>query len=107
VLVSSPRPLRETRNTTTRASTADEGARVHATDGDHVHYPWSAQALVEPIARGSCTSSALFAKGGLLPFTNSNRLHALPPCTVAQAEAREGIVILDEALSVADAYCAG
>jgi taurine--2-oxoglutarate transaminase len=42
---------------------------------------------------------------GLLPFTNFNRLHAVPPCNVTEAEAREGIEILDEALSAADAYC--
>jgi taurine--2-oxoglutarate transaminase len=42
---------------------------------------------------------------GLLPFTNFNRLHAVPPCNVTEAEAREGIEILDEALLAADAYC--
>ena len=67
----------------------------------------------EPLAPYGGTSGAMedlvraCKKGGLLPFTNSNRLHAVPPCTVTQAEAREGIAILDEALSVADAYCAG
>ena len=44
-------------------------------------------------------------QGGLLPFTNYNRLHGVPPCTVSDDEAREGIAILDEALSAADAYC--
>jgi taurine--2-oxoglutarate transaminase len=44
---------------------------------------------------------------GLMPFTNFNRLHVVPPCNVSEAEAREGIAILDEALSVADAYCEG
>jgi taurine--2-oxoglutarate transaminase len=44
---------------------------------------------------------------GLVPFSQFNRVHAVPPCNVSEAEAREGIAILDEALSVADAYCAG
>ncbi|MGI8882387.1 MAG: aspartate aminotransferase family protein [Jatrophihabitans sp.] len=43
-------------------------------------------------------------KGGLLPFTNYHRLHVVPPCTVSDAEAREGLAILDEALSAADAH---
>ena len=44
-------------------------------------------------------------EGGLLPFMKFNRLHAVPPCNVSEAEAREGIAILDEALVAADAYC--
>jgi taurine--2-oxoglutarate transaminase len=43
---------------------------------------------------------------GLLPFTNFNRLHVVPPCTITRAEAEEGLAILDEALTVADAYTA-
>jgi taurine--2-oxoglutarate transaminase len=34
---------------------------------------------------------------GLLPFTNYNRLHVVPPCTVTETEAKEGLAILDEA----------
>jgi taurine--2-oxoglutarate transaminase len=41
---------------------------------------------------------------GLLPFANFNRLHAVPPCTISAAEAKEGLAILDEALAVADAH---
>ena len=65
----------------------------------------------EPIAPYGGTSAAMddlvraCKRGGLLPFTNYNRLHAVPPCTVSEDEAREGIAILDEALSAADAYC--
>jgi taurine---2-oxoglutarate transaminase len=40
---------------------------------------------------------------GLWPFVNMNRLHVVPPCTVSEAEAKEGLEILDEALAVADA----
>ena len=39
---------------------------------------------------------------GLLPFVNFNRLHVVPPCTITDEEAKEGLAILDEALAVAD-----
>ena len=42
--------------------------------------------------------------GGLLPFANFNRIHVVPPCTVSDAEAREGLAILDDALDIADAH---
>lgn len=33
---------------------------------------------------------------GLLPFTNFNRLHVVPPCTVTDSEAKDGLAILDD-----------
>jgi taurine--2-oxoglutarate transaminase len=44
---------------------------------------------------------------GLWPFVHSNRTHVVPPCTVSAEEVREGLAILDEALSVADRYAGG
>jgi taurine---2-oxoglutarate transaminase len=41
---------------------------------------------------------------GLWPFINMNRTHVVPPCNVSRAEAKEGLAVLDEALSVADEY---
>ena len=41
---------------------------------------------------------------GLIPFANFNRLHVVPPCTITAEEAKEGLAVLDEALSVADAH---
>jgi taurine--2-oxoglutarate transaminase len=41
---------------------------------------------------------------GVLPFTNYNRLHVVPPCTVSAAEAEEGLAALDAALDAADAH---
>lgn len=41
---------------------------------------------------------------GLLPFVAANRVHVVPPCTVSVEEAREGLALLDEALTVADAH---
>lgn len=43
---------------------------------------------------------------GLWPFVNMNRLHVVPPCTVSEAEAKEGLAILDQALGAADAHAA-
>jgi taurine--2-oxoglutarate transaminase len=69
------------------------------------------KATREPIAPYGGTSPAMTdlmnacKQRGLLPFSQFNRVHAVPPCNVSEAEAREGIAILDEALSVADAYC--
>jgi taurine--2-oxoglutarate transaminase len=44
---------------------------------------------------------------GLLIFNNFNRLHIVPPCTISESEARDGLARLDRALSVADQYYAG
>jgi len=44
---------------------------------------------------------------GLVAFANFNRLHVVPPCTITDEEAKEGLAILDEALATADAFSAG
>jgi taurine---2-oxoglutarate transaminase len=44
---------------------------------------------------------------GLMPFLNYNRLHAVPPCIVSEAEAKEGLAILDEVFTVVDRYYEG
>jgi taurine--2-oxoglutarate transaminase len=41
---------------------------------------------------------------GLWPFTHFNRMHVVPPCTTSVEQVREGLAIIDDALSVADAY---
>jgi taurine--2-oxoglutarate transaminase len=43
----------------------------------------------------------------LLIFNNFNRLHVVPPCTVTDEEARDGLARLDRALGVADKYYVG
>jgi taurine--2-oxoglutarate transaminase len=43
----------------------------------------------------------------LLIFNNYHRLHVVPPCTITDDEAREGLARLDRALSVADKYYVG
>jgi taurine---2-oxoglutarate transaminase len=67
----------------------------------------------EPLAPYGGSSEAMNAlvaackSRGLVPFVNYNRLHAVPPCTISEAEAKEGLAILDEALTVADGYYRG
>ncbi|GAA0476795.1 aspartate aminotransferase family protein [Streptomyces sp. NPDC046215] len=48
--------------------------------------------------------TAACKKSGLWPFVNMNRTHVVPPCTVSEAEAKEGLALLDEALTAADAH---
>jgi taurine--2-oxoglutarate transaminase len=68
------------------------------------------RATKEPLAPYGGTSEAMTAlvgackERGLLPFTNYNRLHVVPPCTITDQEAKEGLAMLDEALSVADGF---
>ena len=64
----------------------------------------------EPLAPYGGTSPAMNAvvaackAGGMLPFANYNRIHAVPPCNVSDDEVAEGLRILDDALTVADGY---
>lgn len=64
----------------------------------------------EPLAPYGGSSPAMAAtlaackSGGLLPFSNYNRIHAVPPCNVSDDEVAEGLRILDAALTVADGY---
>jgi taurine--2-oxoglutarate transaminase len=64
----------------------------------------------EPLAPYGGSSPAMNAvigackSGGLLPFANFNRIHAVPPCNVTDAEIAEGLRILDSALDVADSH---
>ncbi|MBD0746107.1 aspartate aminotransferase family protein [Streptomyces sp. CBMA152] len=46
-------------------------------------------------------------KNGLWPFINMNRTHVVPPCNITEAEAKEGLAVLDDALAVADEYTTG
>ncbi|UYP19542.1 aspartate aminotransferase family protein [Rhodococcus sp. Z13] len=68
------------------------------------------RATKEPLAPYGGSSPAMNAviaackAGGLLPFANFNRIHAVPPCNVSDDEVREGLEILDRALDVADEH---
>ncbi|HUZ25083.1 MAG TPA: aspartate aminotransferase family protein [Streptosporangiaceae bacterium] len=66
--------------------------------------------MLAPYGGSSPAMNALVAEcrsRGLMPFTNYNRLHVVPPCTVTESEAKEGLAILDEALAVADRFYQG
>jgi taurine--2-oxoglutarate transaminase len=68
------------------------------------------RAMLAPYGGSSDAMNALVADckaRGLMPFTNYNRLHVVPPCTVSESEAKEGLALLDESLSVADGYYTG
>jgi len=68
------------------------------------------RAMLAPYGGASPAMTELMAackSGGLVPFINYNRLHVVPPCTVSDAEAKEGLGILDEALAAADRHYEG
>ena len=71
------------------------------------------QATREPLAPYGASSDAMNAviaackSGGLLPFANFNRIHAVPACNITDAEVAEGLAILDKALDVADTHVTG
>jgi taurine--2-oxoglutarate transaminase len=68
------------------------------------------RAMLAPYGGSSPAMTELVARckaGGLLPFTNYNRMHVVPPCTITGTEAKEGLAILDEALAVADGHYRG
>src|SRR6185312_136834 len=44
---------------------------------------------------------------GLLPFANFNRIHVVPPLNTSAEDARTGLAILDEVLTLADAHAEG
>ena len=45
-------------------------------------------------------------KQGLLVFAHFNRIHVVPPLTTSEDELRQGVAILDDALTLADAHVA-
>ncbi|MCP9272267.1 aspartate aminotransferase family protein [Mycolicibacterium arenosum] len=62
-------------------------------------YGGSSPAMAEVLA--ACKAN------GLLPFANFNRIHAVPPCNVSDAEVNEGLQMLDAALTIADKHVTG
>jgi taurine--2-oxoglutarate transaminase len=65
----------------------------------------SDRATREPLAPYGGSSPAMAAvvkacqERGMLPFANYNRIHVVPPLTTTDDEAREGLAILDAALT--------
>ncbi|APB00373.1 Taurine--2-oxoglutarate transaminase [Nocardia seriolae] len=75
---------------------AVELVRDRATREPLAPYGGSSPAMTEAVAAAKAA--------GLLLFVNFNRLHVVPPCTISEAEAKEGLAILDHALTVADGH---
>jgi len=73
----------------------------------------SDRAKKEPLAPYGASSPAMneilaaCRRERLLIFNNFNRLHVVPPCTITDEEARDGLARLDRALGVADQYYLG
>jgi len=71
------------------------------------------RATKEPLAPYGASSPAVgellraCRDEGLLIFNNFHRLHIVPPCTISEADAREGLARLDRALKIADQYYVG
>jgi len=62
---------------------------------------WSTKEPLAPYGGSSPEMAALVRAcrdRGLLVFHNHNRIHVVPPCIVTEAEAKEGLAVLDEAL---------
>ncbi|MEK7422389.1 MAG: aspartate aminotransferase family protein [Actinomycetota bacterium] len=57
-----------------------------------------------PAAKPMADLAAACKAAGLWPFTHFNRLHVVPPCNTPVDEVHHGLAIIDEALSVADAF---
>ncbi|TAK70467.1 MAG: aspartate aminotransferase family protein [Actinomycetota bacterium] len=71
------------------------------------------RATREPLAPYGGTSPAMAElvagclQRGVLPFTNGNRMHVVPPCIVTDDQVREGLGVLDEVLGLLDGYYTG
>ncbi len=71
------------------------------------------RATREPLAPYGGSSPAMveiaveMKKRGAMPFTNFNRLHVVPPCTITDQETKEGLAIVDEVLALADRHYQG
>lgn len=68
------------------------------------------KAMIAPYGGTSPAMAELVAEcraRGLLPFTNFNRIHVVPPCNVSETEAKEGLAILDEVFAGLAKYYTG
>ena len=71
------------------------------------------RATREPLAPYGGTSEAMGVfvaeckKNGLMPFSNFNRVHVVPPCNVSASEFAEGVAIMDKAFTAIGKYYEG
>jgi len=70
----------------------------------------ASRAMLAPYGGSSPAMNELVGeckKLGLMPFTNFNRMHVVPPCNITEAEFNEGLTILDKAFAQIDKYYTG
>jgi len=70
----------------------------------------ASRAMLAPYGGSSPAMNELVGeckKLGLMPFTNFNRMHVVPPCNITEAEFNEGLAILDKAFAQIDKYYTG
>ncbi|MBO0900768.1 aspartate aminotransferase family protein [Cellulomonas sp. zg-ZUI22] len=66
---------------------------------------WAVELVADRATRAPVPASVVAAvkaaclARGLLPFVADNRVHVVPPCVVTPDEARQGLAVLDEALT--------
>ena len=71
------------------------------------------RATREPLAPYGGTSEAMSLlvseckKNGLMPFSNFNRVHVVPPCNVTAEEVAEGVAIMDKAFTAIGKFYEG
>lgn len=68
------------------------------------------KAMLAPYGGTSPAMGELVAeckKRGLLPFTNFNRIHVVPPCNITEQDAQTGLDILDEVFAGLGKYYQG
>jgi taurine--2-oxoglutarate transaminase len=69
---------------------------------------WAVELVADPTTREPAPPATVGAvvaeckRHGMWPLSAGNRIHVVPPCNTPDAVARDGLAILDAALSVAD-----
>ena len=70
---------------------------------------WAVELVADPSTREPAPASTVAAvvaeckANGMWPLSAGNRIHVVPPCTIPDDLARDGLAVLDAALAVADA----
>ncbi len=73
---------------------------------------WAVELVADPATREPAPPSTVAAvvaeckRNGMWPLSAGNRIHVVPPCTIPDELASEGLAILDAALATADAAIA-
>jgi taurine--2-oxoglutarate transaminase len=69
---------------------------------------WAVELVADPATREPAPPATVAAvvaeckRNGMWPLSAANRIHVVPPCNTPDDLARDGLAILDAALTVAD-----